>query len=156
MTLNEIVFAQGFNNISFGERKRAIRAERTAISLIIQNLVRIPGCSRRLIIIRVVYVQDVDTVFPDTTKRPSHHSTISLLFPLELGEPSRSPWCQEFADYIHVNNLQQTVALSTSSSSSTTIEYELGEILVEIRLRAHTRIRRPEICFGHLDTRVDL
>jgi len=33
---------------------------------------------------------------------------------------------QEFADYIHVNNLQQTVALSTSPSSSTTLEYELG------------------------------
>jgi len=33
---------------------------------------------------------------------------------------------QEFADYIRVNNLQKTVALSTSPSSTSTMEYELG------------------------------
>ena len=33
---------------------------------------------------------------------------------------------EDFADYIRVNNLQKTVALSTSPSSTSTIEYELG------------------------------
>jgi len=46
----------------------------------------------------------------------------------EYGPPIEFPqaFLQEFAEYIRVNNLQQIVALSTSPSSSSTMEYELG------------------------------